>query len=70
MSHWTCEACSLTVIPKYNPFADWEGTETDKHYDNDCGADILTVSRILSDCKTYTTASLNFAINDIINITK
>ena len=47
VSHWTCDTCTLTLIPRYNPFVDWEGTETDKNYGTDC-VRIVILSSICS----------------------
>ena len=62
---WTCDLCLPHVTPRYNPFAEWEGSETEKHYETDCGADALCVSKILNNCASYNTPSLNKAIKNI-----
>ena len=61
---WLCNQCNVIIEPKYNPFNGWKGSETDKHYDDDCGADALKLSSILGLCKSYTTKTLNERIEN------
>ena len=61
---WLCNQCNVIIEPKYNPFNGWKGSETDKHYDDDCGADALKLSSILGLCKSYTTKTLNDRIEN------
>ena len=54
-------------MPRYNPFSSWSGTDTEKHYDSDCGDDVLQVSNLLDRCKSYDIKSLNSTIQSLSN---
>ena len=63
---WTCEDCKAKIVPRYyNPFKKWSTTDSDKHYENDCGTDMIQISRILDKCNTFTIQSLNDKLDDL-----
>ena len=57
--NWICKPCKDKIVPRYNPFDGWSGTETEKHYDADCGSDTIHISNILNNCKSESIKSLN-----------
>ena len=68
--NWTCSACHYKLIPRYNPFSTWSGTDTDKNYETDCGNDAMQISTILNNCKAYSIKSLNSKIDTALDTTK
>ena len=61
---WLCQSCQQEIEPRYNPFATWKGTDTDKHYDDDCDDMALQISSLLNNCKSYTLKEINKLINE------
>ena len=57
-----CNSCSESCIPRYNPFISWSKIDGDKPYNDECGSDIIQISKILNSCTSYTIESLNKAI--------
>ena len=66
---WACNSCQLSILPRYNPFENWS-TETEKHYDSDCGTDMSHLSSILDNCMPYTLISLNSTISNTTSLSK
>ena len=63
--NWVCQPCQSKIAPRYNPFKKWANSETDKHYENDCGNDMIQLSGILDKCNMFTIQSLNDKLNDL-----
>ena len=64
-SKWFCENCHEQLTPRYNPFSNWSGTESSKHFSDDCGDDALKISKTLDRCESFNTKSLNSKILSI-----
>ena len=65
---WACKECELKVIPRYNPFKNWneQSDESDpKPYESYCGSDMAKLSSILEKCRPYTIKELNDILPNI-----
>ena len=62
-----CISCEKTQTPRYNPFSNWSSIDSDKPYNDHCGNDVMKISKMLNNCMSYTTESLNHAIKSQIN---
>ncbi len=65
-----CNKCRDKVDNRYNPFDGWSGNDTDKHYDDICGEDVLKISSLLSQCKSHDVSTLNSSLESITKSTE
>ena len=56
---WICQVCHLHDEPRYNPFASWQTSDADKHYDGDSDNVAQEISLILESCKSYKIKEFN-----------
>ena len=62
---WVCKACSLNIVPRYNPFLEIIDNSDEKFYDDDglCHDEqIHQICSILELCKSYSATAFNSAV--------
>ena len=67
---WVCQTCSISMVPRYNPFLEIINNDSEKFYDDDgfChDENIHQISNVLERCKGYSASALNSEIPKITN---